>query len=56
MTKVLFTNDGEGKEISDLLKNKLAIPDNAHSFTVIFEYNAPIKVYCEYYPKETRKE
>lgn len=56
MTKVLFANEGEGKEISDYLKNKLSIPANASSFTVTFEYNSPILVVCEYYPVETNKE
>jgi hypothetical protein len=56
MTKVLYANDGEGKEISEYLKKKLSIPANAASFTVTFKCNCPITVSCEYYPVESSKE
>lgn len=56
MSKLLFPNRGQGKELCDLLREALAIPETCTGFTVRFGVNDPVTVNCDYYPQETPDE
>jgi hypothetical protein len=43
---------GKGKELCDLLRRELSIPDGVKSFEVRFAVDEVITVRCEYVPKE----
>lgn len=45
---------GKGKELQDLLRKELGIPEYVRWFEVRFAIDDPVIVRCEYTPKETR--
>jgi hypothetical protein len=52
MKTILISHTGKGKELSDLLRRELDVPDNCVQFTVTFELDAPVLVSCTYMPSE----
>ncbi len=48
MSEYLNIETGEGKEIIELLMDKLSIPKTTTSFSVHFEMGKPIEVKCTY--------
>lgn len=51
-TKNLVPHSGKGKELNDLLRRELGIPDSAKSYTVHFAVNEAVTVTCEYFALE----
>lgn len=49
---LLNTRDGLGKELSDLLREKLNIPQTVIGFSVHFAVDDAVTVDCKYYPTE----
>jgi len=50
---LLVTSSGLGKELCDLLIEKLGIPDHVQKFTVHFSKEDFVTVDCVYYPAES---
>lgn len=46
--KFLIPTDGKGKELQELLRRELGIPNTATSFEVRFAIDEVITVKCEY--------
>jgi hypothetical protein len=55
MDKLMSTTSGKGRELADLLRRELGVPDNAISFEVRFALNEVVTVKCEYMPAEAGK-
>lgn len=49
---VMQSSTGRGRELADMLRRELGIPDNVLSFSVHFSVNSALRVQCEYMPKE----
>lgn len=47
----LVTSRGLGKELCDLLRQALVVPDGVESFSVHFAVNEVIRVDCTYSPR-----
>lgn len=43
---------GRGKELCDLLRKELRVPEGARSFEVKFHFDDVIRVTCDYMPKQ----
>ncbi|WP_399696601.1 hypothetical protein [Xenophilus sp.] len=56
MSKLLFPNRGQGKELCEILREALGIPETCTGFTVRFGTNEPVAVNCDYYPQEVPDE
>lgn len=52
----MTTHDGLGKELCDLLREKLKIPNDVISFSVHFDVESAVVVECKYYPSEPKTE
>ena len=48
----MVTRTGKGKELSDLLRKELKIPDRVVSFSVHFAVDDVVYVECKYMPAE----
>lgn len=46
---------GKGREIQELLRRELGIPDTCQWFTVKFSLNDVVRVECEFIAEETGK-
>lgn len=51
MAKHLTPKAGEGKDLCDLLRERLSIPDSVKWFEVRFAAGEPVLVRCEYHPE-----
>ena len=52
MPKIILTpTAGKVKELCDLLRKELQVPETAISFSVHFNRDEPIVVDCSYFPK-----
>lgn len=49
--KYLIPTYGKGKELCDLLRAELSIPETASRFSVTFEIGELISVSCDYLPR-----
>lgn len=47
----LVTTTGRGKELCDMLRKELGVPESAVSFEVRFAVDECVKVKCEYMPR-----
>ncbi len=47
----LVPSRGLGKELSDMLREKLGVPDNVKNFSVRFAVDEVVTVRCEFMPK-----
>lgn len=43
---------GRGRELADMLRRELGVPDHVLSFSVHFGVDSLVRVQCEYIPKE----
>lgn len=43
---------GRGRELADMLRRELGVPDHVLSFSVHFGVKSLVRVQCEYIPKE----
>lgn len=50
-TTFLVPNQGRGKELCELLRKELGVPESAIIFSVQFAVGDVIKVSCEYIPR-----
>ena len=50
----MHTKSGRGKELCDMLRKELGIPEGVQSFSVRFAMGDAITVECKYLPQETR--
>ncbi len=50
-SKFLTPMHGRGKELCDMLRKELGIPEGARSFDVRFAYDDIVTVRCEYMPR-----
>jgi hypothetical protein len=51
---ILMSQHGRGKELQDMLRKELGVPDGCRWFSVRFEVGEPVRVECEYTPEERR--
>ena len=47
----LTVKSGLGKELCDLLRAALAVPEGVTAFSVHFTLDAPVRVECDYMPR-----
>lgn len=50
--QALTVRSGKGKELCDLLRRELGIPELVTGFTVKFEMDDVVRVNCDYLPTE----
>jgi hypothetical protein len=50
-TSFLVPSSGRGKELCDMLREALSVPEGCRSFSVRFALNEVVAVTCEYMPK-----
>lgn len=48
----MMPNDGRGKELQELLRKELGIPESCKWFQVRFAVDEVVSVTCEYMPRE----
>ncbi|MFP3798703.1 hypothetical protein [Paraburkholderia sp. SIMBA_027] len=49
---VMNSMNGRGRELADMLRRELGVPDHVLSFSVHFGLDSLVRVQCEYIPKE----
>lgn len=49
--EILLPDRGIGKEIREYLEARLEIPERCQAFCVIFEFDQPVRIKCEYMPR-----
>ncbi|MBU9154204.1 hypothetical protein KTD28_06225 [Burkholderia gladioli] len=49
---VMNSMNGRGRELADMLRRELGVPDHVLSFSVHFGIDSLVRVQCEYIPKE----
>ena len=50
--QVMHSMSGRGRELQDMLRRELGVPDRVLSFSVHFGVDSIVRVQCEYMPKE----
>ena len=50
--QVMQSMSGRGRELQDMLRRELGVPEHALSFSVHFGVDSLVRVQCEYMPKE----
>ena len=51
---ILVSNTGKGKELQELLRKELGIPERVQWFEVRFAIEEPVRVVCQFHPVEER--
>lgn len=52
MADVLMSMSGRGRELYELLRTELGVPDCTRSMSVTFTVGEPVVVACEFFPVE----
>lgn len=50
--RLLTPRSGKGKELCDLLRRELGIPERVTGFTVTFQLDDVVRVNCDYIPAQ----